>query len=309
MTHTRKTPPLSWPHAQERFHTGRGTGYRLQMLLKLAVAVHVKTEFYLTLDLDVFMTRDSFASDLIFKGKVRFRCLTLRQRLALTLTPTVIGQAIIQGEGRHGNGKTQHKERWWRAARAILNSTAGLVLCHGVGCRRDGPEPVPLEPLIGVTPAVLSRTVALLLQVEIERVNSQLAPLRWDEMLFKILGTQQWDWTEYTLYWVFACKARLIPKYHLVSSTYQANPLYGYSGFNLDKQHLWKRLHGHVKEDYFQSANRSIFGVLQSISGVNPLFIIEKLAPFVSSRRCYETLRDVPMQEIMLGAQVCTNNS
>jgi len=58
------------PKAELHEHGGRGYGYRLQMLLKLAVAKVVKTPFYITMDQDVFASRFTSVDDLIVDGKV-----------------------------------------------------------------------------------------------------------------------------------------------------------------------------------------------------------------------------------------------
>jgi hypothetical protein len=45
------------PRAERAEHGGRGANYRMQMLIKLAMARHVRTAHYLTLDSDVFAKR------------------------------------------------------------------------------------------------------------------------------------------------------------------------------------------------------------------------------------------------------------
>ena len=54
----------------EKTGDGRGTGYRLSMLLKLAAASVVPTPFYVTLDLDVFMTAPLRLDEACARGPV-----------------------------------------------------------------------------------------------------------------------------------------------------------------------------------------------------------------------------------------------
>ena len=238
---------------QERKPQGRGVGYRLQMLLKLGVAQVIDTEYYITLDLDVFMTRPTAAADLVVGGK-----------------------GIIQGE--MPGGTTQHNQKWWKRAEQVLKAPSGVcyVMQHDETCNGDcQPWKLQPRPSIGVTPAVLSVAVTKALLAEIEELH-QIFSMRWDEILFALLRI--YDWTEYTLYWTYACKHSLVEKYHTVIPNRQ---LYSHSGFELDQQLVQTRLQNHVAEDYFSNDHKHIFGVVQTISGVNPLFVVKMLTPFL----------------------------
>jgi len=284
---------------------GRGTGYRLQMVLKLAAARVVSTRFYVTLDCDVFLCRATDARELLLDGR-----------------------AIIQGESER---QTQHRKAWWQAADDILQAK---------GCLHGGSVGVPH---IGVTPAILSVHASRSLQDEIERLYkasfsepslqrritlltaaiadaSQVpddaesdydelqragfnamraaeaaemakelaqAAEGWgdavqDTILFAFLSVG-YDWSEYTLYWVAACKAGLIDRYHTHSN--ETLKLYGYTGFNLDRQVAIGSLHKTIGDDFFDS-NRTVFGVIQSLVDINPLLVVEKLLPYLKPVKC-----------------------
>ncbi|KAJ9455675.1 hypothetical protein DIPPA_19592 [Diplonema papillatum] len=104
------------PKSERRENGGRGVSYRLQMLLKLGVARHVKTEYYRTLDNDMFLKRPTTASD---------------------LAPYNV--ALVQG--REPN---RHRASWWTSAASILRSGKQC----GLNLKTDAFQ-------IGVTPAVL----------------------------------------------------------------------------------------------------------------------------------------------------------
>merc|ERR1712012_340038 len=112
--YTRLTPFLELAE-----NGGRGTHYRLSMMLKLGVAYHVKTNFYITLDSDVFLKRHIKLDDLLPKGK-----------------------ALLQGLGK------QQRDSWWQSSAAVLGADeSGKCSWRDVG---GG------EFSIGVTPSILS---------------------------------------------------------------------------------------------------------------------------------------------------------
>jgi len=125
--------------------------------------------------------------------------------------------------------------------------------------------------------------------------NSPLTDVNasWDIILFESLAAL--DWSEYTLYWVYACKARLVDTRHYtgkptgarletnLESKPETNPttqLYPYAGFRLDSSHTAAIL-DNAKAVFFSSSSaRCLFGVVQSIAGVEPLVVVGKLLPF-----------------------------
>eukprot|EP01012_Entosiphon_sulcatum_P055964 TRINITY_DN7874_c0_g1_i1.p1 TRINITY_DN7874_c0_g1~~TRINITY_DN7874_c0_g1_i1.p1 ORF type:complete len:442 (-),score=47.69 TRINITY_DN7874_c0_g1_i1:24-1325(-) len=218
-TYVQLTPPL------EKANGGRGTGYRIQMLLKIGVAAFVPTEYYLTMDSDVFVRRNVTFSDLVVNGR-----------------------AVFQGEN---TGNTRHQQRWWQSADRVLRSQ---------GCVRHG------EPVIGVTPAIMSTTISQGLMQEVSRLHGSERESRWDVLLFKLLSDT--DWTEYTLYWTYGCKAGMLQRYHTLSP--KGLKLYDYSGFEYGSHTNWRPRFGDPS---------SVFGVLQSISGANAQWVHSQLAP------------------------------
>mmetsp|Transcript_113382 Transcript_113382/g.184748 ORF Transcript_113382/g.184748 Transcript_113382/m.184748 type:complete len:366 (+) Transcript_113382:194-1291(+) len=149
---------------------GRGTHYRLQMLLKIGVASHVKTDFYLTLDQDVVAMRPFSYGDFV----------------------TTDGRAVIQNERR--DGRTEHRSSWWESSAFALNASQ---------C-----APGPLDPTIGVTPAVVPTRVSLGLKDLLSTLwRKTFQTDAWDLVLFKLLipGGRASDWTEYTLIYMASC--------------------------------------------------------------------------------------------------------
>eukprot|EP01064_Diplonema_japonicum_P008719 TRINITY_DN1611_c0_g2_i1.p1 TRINITY_DN1611_c0_g2~~TRINITY_DN1611_c0_g2_i1.p1 ORF type:complete len:351 (+),score=23.98 TRINITY_DN1611_c0_g2_i1:68-1120(+) len=84
------------PKRERTENGGRGTGYRLSMVLKLAVALEVTTDYYITMDCDTFLKRHVTFSDLIKDNGTR---------------------AIIQG---YNDGR--HRRSWWDSSAAVLKT-------------------------------------------------------------------------------------------------------------------------------------------------------------------------------------------
>ena len=65
---------------------------------------------------------------------------------------------------------------------------------------------------------------------------------------------------------------------HHIANNYK---LYPTVGFDLEPRHVLDRLQrDHVRQDYF-SDDQTLFGVIQSVSGVSPAIIVQQLAAFV----------------------------
>lgn len=158
------------PKANQR--ESRGAGYRVQMLLKLAVAAnHVHTDFYVTLDCDVLLAKPLKLGTLVRAGK-----------------------ALTQGE--MGG---PHVSRWMsHSLDAFFGDSPGASKGKE-GADRCGVQ--TLKQTIGVTPAVLSTRVAL---AAIARLQTLGGDVGWDERLFRTLD-EGLDWTEYGMYAAGAC--------------------------------------------------------------------------------------------------------
>jgi len=230
MSTTRERYDQLTPHA-EKVGGGRGSGYRIQMLLKLAVAKVVQTPFYITMDQDVFASRLTRADELVVDGK-----------------------AIYQGEGhgKGGLGRTQHREGWFESSERVFGNRG----CH------NG------HPTLGVTPAILSTEIAKGMYAELERsYGAEYPGAKWDEILFELLQSHGGhDWTEYTLYWAYGCKAGVLDKLHVISPS--GLRLYGYWGWN------W----GSKLNTNEAFKDTTVFSVLQSIAGNDGHIIAKDLA-------------------------------
>lgn len=256
----RYTPKREWAE-----RGGRGVGYRLQMLLKLAAAAVVSTEFYITLDCDVVLAQPlSFAS------------------------VVSDGRALVQGEPwpyarRHDIG-------WWAAADRLLRA-GGCIVQHAAGDQQGGAWERTLRgATIGVTPAVLSRSMALRTMARIEEVHAgRWWGAAWDEILFRLLlqAPEQHNWSEYTLIWTAGCEWRAddgssaLERLHFArrgdEGAQGGKALYSEDGFEWGDWESWQPEHAFGKEA------PALFAVLQSNSGVSPGWANERIAPFLAA--------------------------
>ena len=167
------------------------------------------------------------------------------------------GRGIYQAEELGTN--TRHRREWWDAADALLDAK---------GCVTSQPQ----QRVIGVTPALLSTEVSLSL---IRRLNASAGGGGggWDVSLFHELRERGRDWTEYTLYWTHACVSGLAKTRHVPSP--RKLKLYdGDSGFEWNSWREWSATRAFADESF-------VFSVLQSISGVDPAWVSQQIAPFV----------------------------
>lgn len=243
------------PRAERREAGGRGSGYRLQMLLKLAVAAAVRTEFYVTLDADVL----------------------LAQPLTLHSVLTADGRALVQGEAWPYSAR--HERVWWEAADRALHA-GGCVL----DARAEDARAL-FGRTIGVTPAVLSRSISLRAMGRVESANAGLAfGAAWDEILLRLLlqAPTKLNWSEYTLYWTAGCGWRADDGSSALEVLH-AQPwvggklLYAEEGFGWGDWEAWR------PERAFGPDAPALFAVLQSNSGVSPSWANERVAPFLAA--------------------------
>lgn len=219
----------------ERAAGGRGANYRMQMLIKLGVSRLVRTRHYLTLDSDVFAKRPFGVHDLLPGGKV-----------------------LIQGEVQSG-GRSQHRRSWWESSGRVFGAPR-CVRAH--------------RPTVGVTPALLVTEVALGALRRVEEMGGGRAAAErggrpWDALLFQRLRTA--DWTEYTLYWTYACATGQEESMHSTSATAK---LYRANGFSYGAwMTSWRPEH--------EFGSGALFGVVQSIGGARPLQVAAELQPYI----------------------------
>ena len=171
----------------------RGTGYRVQMLLKLGVAEHVPTDFYVTFDCDVVLARPMHLGDLVRTD----------ENGAL--------KAVTQG--RMGG---PHASRWLSSSLdAFFGTTAGSAQRKG---GVDGSHDCRVGNLmhtLGVTPAVMSKHGAVATLERLERRAAEEGKRGWAEYLFSALEDGL-DWTEYGLYAAGTCLDGSFSRYYVV---------------------------------------------------------------------------------------------
>jgi len=176
-----------------------GAGWTKQMILKLAVANLVQTDYYLTLDTDVFLTKPLSEADLLQDGKL-----------------------VYQKE----NPDTHKK--WWKSSAHLLRVDPDRVLrkefAMGVTpeylvtevCRKLQAE---IESLHGTRDwafwLMTSRmSKKSLLNKVIRKLCGSapfLAAVLPKERVEQIRGC---DWTEYSLYWTYLDKLQLAERYY-----------------------------------------------------------------------------------------------
>lgn len=239
----RYTPRREWAE-----NGGRGVNYRVQMLLKIAVATLVQTEYYLTLDCDVLAVQP-ITFDALVPG----------------------GRGLVQGEPFPY--EQRHEPGWWHAAEVALRARGCLTPAEGGG------DSAPLGGAsIGVTPAVLSRALALRTMARLEEVHGgRWWGAAWDEILFRLLSQSpdELNWTEYTLYFTAGCEwAGALERLHAPPKP-GAKTLYSELGFDWGDWELWE------PSQAFGPDGPALFTVLQSISGVEPQWVDEQVAPYL----------------------------
>eukprot|EP00440_Ansanella_granifera_P060189 gb/GFBE01065234.1/.p1 GENE.gb/GFBE01065234.1/~~gb/GFBE01065234.1/.p1 ORF type:complete len:420 (+),score=102.30 gb/GFBE01065234.1/:1-1260(+) len=154
---------------------GQGVRKRMDMLLRIGIAKHVTTEFYVTLKKNVVATRSFGYSDFV----------------------TAAGKARVQGEKHFG----QHPERY-QAAAAVLKATNCVPLAE---------DPV-LGVTPAVVPTKVARGLMSTLP---GLWAGELGQQTWDVVLMKLLNTtthekHEWAertnlWNEYSLLYVSSC--------------------------------------------------------------------------------------------------------
>ena len=174
-------------------------GWTKQMILKLAVANLIETDYYLTLDTDVFLTKSLSEADILQDGKLAYQ---------------------------KENPNTHNK--WWKSSARVLNVQADRVLGNesamGVTpeylvtkvCRGLQRE---IESLHGTNDfafwLMTSRMSKKSLLNKLIRTLCKSAPFlgglvpkaRMDQI-------STCDWTEYSLYWTYLNKLQLVGSYY-----------------------------------------------------------------------------------------------
>lgn len=240
--------------------------YRLQMMFKLLLAQIIQTEYYLILD-----------SDCLALWPIHVEQLLYRDSHNLSLY-----KALYQIEGKLGH------EAWWVESEELLQIK--LETCVSTNSSA-------LDTM-GVTPSILSRTIAL-------RTLCRLQKLYGDErFLNKMANWALWRllagrmWTEYTLYYLTARCTNIFDHYHFHYKTLSSIPKLNLYGFSIWSSNDWtqknqnrlielinsglkwrrKEVDGQVLIDKTTDIH-SLFSILQGKHYVNPKLYHEIFYP------------------------------
>jgi hypothetical protein len=220
-----------------------GMGYRLQMLIKLGVAKHVPTEFYVTLDCDVVLAKP-LAPGVLVQGAEAGGG----------------GRGVMQGEMRGGNS-----ERWM--SNSLDMFFGGQVGAAAAGDTRNCTV-ARLLNTVGVTPAVLSAAAAAAVTAALGRVGAG-AEQAWDHYLMAALDSGA-DWTEYGLYAAGTCLDGLLDQVHMIDPAIRLyDPVLQEDGSRVTN--------ATVTSMAFDPRGRDVFVVLQSIGGSDAAKIAQVL--------------------------------
>ena len=255
----------------QHIHTN---SYRLQMMFKLVLAQIIPTEYYLILDSDCLALWPIHVEQLLYNENLNSSSY----------------KAVYQIEGKSGHAT------WWSESEELLQTKLEACISSNSSSAASA--------TIGVTPVILSRTIAL-------RTLCRLQKLYGDEkFLNKMANWALWRilmgrmWTEYTLYYLTARCTNIFDQYHFhydTMSSMDSLPrlnLYGLSIWSLDDwtsknqnrliQSIttglkWRRkelLEAHGQAIIDKSVNiHSLFSVLQGRHNVNPKFYHQLFFP------------------------------
>jgi Family of unknown function (DUF6492) len=249
-------------------------GWVSQQLRKLAIAQHINSQFYLTLDADIVCTRRVRYSDLIING----RALSDRGPIvaASTMSPKILaGNAMLPGSlGAYHRCMIAPAKlfdthnRWYERAAQVL----GVRIVNGWH---------------NLAPALLSREAVIMLQKHLASrvhpalrvisgfLHGQSAPndllVSWRSYLLR-----NHPWTEYALYYTFLEAMHLYDRYHFV-----------HADTVLQGNSVWKReeLASWQPRKSFGGKDRptSFFSVIQSSLEIPAAQVWEKVRPYLES--------------------------
>lgn len=161
----------------------------------------------------------------------------------------VDGRALVEEDCREWHAD------WWKSSAELL-----------------GVEPRLDRIGMGVTPAILSREICKGLTAYIEQRHGR----SWHEVLLSSYMTQ---WTEYTLYHLFAENSGLFERYHAFPSELGIeHRLHSPAPWGVWKAGDYERLNF---AELFSDKNPGYFSVVQSNVGVSPQRIASDLKPYL----------------------------
>ena len=178
--------------------------YRLQMMFKLVLAQMIQTEYYLILDSDCLAVWPIHVEQLLYHNK-----------------------ALYQKED-----KATHL-KWWTESEGLLQIKLETCFSHNSSSSL---------PTMGVTPGILSRTIALKTLCRLQKLYGD------DKFLNKMANWALWRlftgrmWTEYTLYYLAARCTKSFDEHHFHHSTLSSSdsiPFINLCGFSIWSDTDW----------------------------------------------------------------------
>lgn len=235
-------------------------GWMKQQLLKLAVAHHVQTDYFLTLDADVVLTRDVELEEILPGGKA-----------AYALTHPTPHMSWYRSSWRVLAMSARAEQLEHNVTPSILSREATLRLAQFLERRADD--------------IVNSRELKTLVQRRRLRQRETHFPSGTRKWTLLLAAFAMWpilEWTEYSLYYCFLEQNGLIDQFH----TLVEKPLYD-TKISVHKKHAkkfatidWSQVfqQGAVSEE--QRARRP-FVIIQSVSKVPVETIVETFTPLL----------------------------
>ncbi|CAF1077149.1 unnamed protein product [Adineta ricciae] len=226
--------------------------YRLQMMFKLFIAQIVQTEYYLILDSDCLALWPIHAEQLLYKNET-----------------SSIFRAAFQVEGNTGHAK------WWSESEELLQIKLE-------SCVKANTSSIPA---MGVTPSILSRTIALRTLCRLQKLYGEtfltiMAKWYYWRLLFGRM------WTEYTLYFLTARCTNIFDLYHFhhsslpSSSTVPVLNLYGLSIWGLsdwttkNQNHLVEAINKGLKWRRKEMEEYNGQGIIDKTTNIHSLFTV-----------------------------------
>jgi hypothetical protein len=211
-------------------------GWYRQQLVKLCAANLSKTEFFITFDSDVILTRPICLADIVRDGK-----------------------ALLEP------GDRAIHSRWWTGSGNILGVPVDLSAAG-----------------MAVTPAILSRTICRRLFQHLEDRSHQA----WANLLLRrsldnlLLKRARDNWSEYSLYYLFAEHDKVLFDYHFLPSSENAARLHCQSSVWTKAQFAdWDPKH------CFDRETKELFLIVQSSSTISFELICRRLNPHLPITR------------------------
>lgn len=235
-------------------------GWMKQQLLKLAAAHYVDTDYYLTLDADVALTRDVGLDELLPEGKA-----------AYALTHPTPHMSWYRGSWRVLDMPFRREQLEHNVTPALLSRQGILQLAQFLELRAQG--------------ILNSRNFRTTIQRRILRRRAERFPAGTREWTLLLAAFAIWpgpEWTEYSLYYCFLEEQGLIEQFH----TRVEKPIYD-GKISVQKKHInkfasidWSTVfqQGLVTDE--QRARRP-FVIVQSVSSVPVETLVETFSPLL----------------------------